>query len=148
MEAGADSGCRQCLLRSHRPSQASTRFKQCTTERRRALGDSPRLARARESFELCSHFKSLPPVPDRELSADLTWRAHRRKPEFPALGSGTQSRCVQGDRGVKGCHRLENEMRRNRGEKKGDQFKFKCRKMVDYYAIRSIERTLNACVTA
>ena len=58
------------------------------------------LARARESFELCSHFKSLPPVPDRELSADLTWRAHRRKPEFPALGSETQSRCVQGERGV------------------------------------------------
>ena len=58
------------------------------------------LARARESFELCSHFKSLPPVSDRELSADLTWRARRRKPEFPALGSGTQSRCVQGDRGV------------------------------------------------
>ena len=24
MKAGADSGCRQCLLRSHRPSQAST----------------------------------------------------------------------------------------------------------------------------
>ena len=60
------------------------------------------LARARESFELCSHFKSLPPVPDRELSADLTWRARRRKPEFPALGSGTQSRCVQGEWGVDG----------------------------------------------
>ena len=59
------------------------------------------LARARESFELCSHFKSLPPVSDRELSTDLTWRAHRRKPEFPALGSGTQSRCVLGERGVK-----------------------------------------------
>jgi hypothetical protein len=58
------------------------------------------LARARESFELCSHFKSLPPIPDRELSTDLTWRAHRRKPEFPTLGSGTQSRCVLGDRGV------------------------------------------------
>ena len=58
------------------------------------------LARARESFELCSHFKSLPPVSDRELSADLTWRARRRKPEFPALGSGTQSRCVLGERGV------------------------------------------------
>ena len=58
-------------------------------------------ARARESFELCSHFKSLPPVSDRELSADLTWRAHRRKPEFPALGLGTQSTCVQGERGVK-----------------------------------------------
>ena len=57
------------------------------------------LARARESFELCSHFKSLPPVSDRELSADLTWRAHRRKPEFPALGSGTQSRCVLGESG-------------------------------------------------
>ena len=60
------------------------------------------LARARESFELCSHFKSLPPVSDRELSADLTWRARRRKPEFPALGSETQSRCVLGERGVKG----------------------------------------------
>ena len=58
------------------------------------------LARARESFELCSHFKSLPPVSDRELSTNLTWRAHRRKPEFPALGSETQSRCVQGERGV------------------------------------------------
>ena len=59
------------------------------------------LARARQSFELCSHFKSLPPVSDRELSADLTWRAHRRKPEFPALGLGTQSTRVQGERGVK-----------------------------------------------
>ena len=59
------------------------------------------LARACESFELCSHFKSLPPVSDRELSTNLTWRAHRRKPEFPALGSETQSRCVQGERGVK-----------------------------------------------
>ena len=58
------------------------------------------LARACESFELCSHFKSLPPVSDRELSTNLTWRAHRRKPEFPALGSETQSRCVQGERGV------------------------------------------------
>ena len=58
------------------------------------------LARARQSFELCSHFKSLPPVSDRELSADLTWRAHRRKPEFPALGLGTQSTRVQGERGV------------------------------------------------
>ena len=58
------------------------------------------LARARESFELCSHFKSLPPVSDRELSADLTWRAHRRKPEFPALGPRTQSSRVQGERGV------------------------------------------------
>ena len=58
------------------------------------------LARACESFELCSHFKSLPPVSDRELSTNLTWRAHRRKPEFPALGSGTQSRCVLGERGV------------------------------------------------
>ena len=48
------------------------------------------LARARESFELCSHFKSLQPV--------LTWRARRRKPEFP--GPGTQSRCVLGERGV------------------------------------------------
>eukprot|EP01046_Picozoa_sp_COSAG06_P033777 COSAG06_NODE_3477_length_5284_cov_62.292768_4_plen_167_part_00 len=59
------------------------------------------LARARESFELCSHFKSLPPVSDRELSADLTWRARRRKPEFPGPGPETQSRCVQGERGVK-----------------------------------------------
>ena len=59
------------------------------------------LARARESFELCSHFKSLPPVSDRELSADLTWRAHRQKPEFPGPGPETQSRCVQGERGVK-----------------------------------------------
>ena len=59
------------------------------------------LARARQSFELCSHFKSLPPVSHRELSADLTWRAHRRKPEFPALGLGTQSTRVQGERGVK-----------------------------------------------
>ena len=58
------------------------------------------LARARESFELCSHFKSLPPVSDRELSANLTWRARRRKPEFPALGLGTQSTRVQGERGV------------------------------------------------
>ena len=58
------------------------------------------LARARESFKLCSHFKSLPPVSDRELSADLTWRAHRRKPEFPGRGPETQSRCVQGERGV------------------------------------------------
>ena len=58
------------------------------------------LARARESFELCSHFKSLPPVSDRELSADLTWRARRRKPEFPGPGPETQSRCVQGERGV------------------------------------------------
>ena len=58
------------------------------------------LARARESFELCSHFKSLPPVSDRELSTDLTWRAHRRKPEFPGPGSGTQRRCVLGERGV------------------------------------------------
>eukprot|EP01046_Picozoa_sp_COSAG06_P085513 COSAG06_NODE_32204_length_509_cov_8.968293_1_plen_47_part_10 len=33
-------------------------------------------------LELCSHFKSLPPVSDRELSTNLTWRAHRRKPEF------------------------------------------------------------------
>ena len=63
------------------------------------------LARACESFELCSHFnKSLPPVSDRELSTNLTWRAHRRKPEFPALGSETQSRCVQGERGVKDNH--------------------------------------------
>ena len=58
------------------------------------------LARARQSFELCSHFKSLPPVSDRELSADLTWRARRRKPEFPGPGPETQSRCVQGERGV------------------------------------------------
>ena len=58
------------------------------------------LARARQSSELCSHFKSLPRVSDRELSADLTWRARRRKPEFPALGLGTQSTRVQGERGV------------------------------------------------
>jgi hypothetical protein len=34
------------------------------------------------------------------LSTDLTWRARRRKPEFPTLGSGTQSRCAWGERGV------------------------------------------------
>eukprot|EP01046_Picozoa_sp_COSAG06_P052946 COSAG06_NODE_9032_length_2007_cov_30.719602_1_plen_215_part_00 len=62
------------------------------------------LARARQSFELCSHFKSLPPVSDRELSANLTWRARRRKPEFPALGLGTQSTRVQGERGVLKCY--------------------------------------------
>ena len=44
----------------------------------------------------------VPPISDRELdlSADLTWRAHRRKPEFPGPGPETQSRCVQGERGV------------------------------------------------
>ena len=57
-------------------------------------------ARARESVELCSHFKSLPPVAARDLSTNVTWRAHRRKPEFPGRGSETQSRCVQGERGV------------------------------------------------
>ena len=38
-------------------------------------------ARARESFELCSHFKSLPPVAPRDLPTNVTWRAHRRKAE-------------------------------------------------------------------
>ena len=38
-------------------------------------------ARARESFELCSHFKSLPPVAARDLSTNVTWRARSRKPE-------------------------------------------------------------------
>ena len=38
-------------------------------------------ARARESFELCSHFKSLPPVTARDLSTNVTWHAHSRKPE-------------------------------------------------------------------
>ena len=55
-------------------------------------------ARARESFELCSHFKSLPPVVARDLSTNVTWRAHRRKVEKaprrprprigPVLGEG------------------------------------------------------------
>ena len=56
-------------------------------------------ARARESFELCSHFKSLPPVAARDLSTNVTWRAHRRKVEKaprrprprigPVLGEGS-----------------------------------------------------------
>ena len=37
-------------------------------------------ARARESSELCSHFKSLPPVAARDLSTNVTWHAHIRKP--------------------------------------------------------------------
>ena len=55
-------------------------------------------ARARESFELCSHFKSLPPVAARDLSTNVTWRARSRKPEKaprrphprigPVLGEG------------------------------------------------------------
>ena len=40
-------------------------------------------------------------VSRRDLSIDVTWRARRRKPEFPALGLGTQSTRVQGERGVK-----------------------------------------------
>jgi hypothetical protein len=38
-------------------------------------------ASARETFELSSHFKSLPPVAARDLSTNVTWRAHSRKPE-------------------------------------------------------------------
>ena len=55
-------------------------------------------ARARESSELCSHFKSLPPAVARDLSTNVTWRAHSRKPEKaprrphprigPVLGEG------------------------------------------------------------
>jgi hypothetical protein len=55
-------------------------------------------ARARVSFELCSHFKRLPPVVARDLPSNVTWRAHRRKPEKaprrphsrigPVLGEG------------------------------------------------------------
>jgi len=55
-------------------------------------------ARARESSELCSHFKSLPPVAARDLSTNVTWHAHSRKPEEaprrprprigPVLGEG------------------------------------------------------------
>ena len=56
------------------------------------------LARARESFELCSHFKSLPPVSDRELSADLTWRAHTSMASSPS----TLLRSVIGDEGALG----------------------------------------------
>ena len=56
------------------------------------------LARARESSELCSHFRSLPPVAARDLSTNVTWHAHSRKPEEaprrprprigPVLGEG------------------------------------------------------------
>ena len=59
-------------------------------------------ARARESFELCSHFKSLPPVAARDLSTNVTWHAHGRKPEKaprrprprigPVLGEGGVNR--------------------------------------------------------
>ena len=59
------------------------------------------LAIAREPFELCPHFKSPSPVSARELSIDLTWGASGPKPEFPAPEIGAQSRCAQGERGVK-----------------------------------------------
>ena len=65
----------------HRPDQladwprSAVRFI-CISELSYAL-----FARARESFELCSHFKSLPPVAPRDLPTNVTWRAHRRKAE-------------------------------------------------------------------
>ena len=56
---------------------------------------------AREPFELCPDFKSLPAVSARELPIDLRWRASRPKPEFPAPEIETERRCAQGERGVK-----------------------------------------------
>jgi hypothetical protein len=67
-------------------------------------------------FELCSHFKSLPPVSVRELSANLTWRASNPFSEFPALGPETQSRCVQGERGVKQRVKTVTELARHSSE--------------------------------
>ena len=65
------------------------------------------LAIAREPFELWPHFKSPSPVSARELSIGLTWGASGPKPEFPAPEIDIQSRCAQGERGVKRVSRCE-----------------------------------------
>ena len=61
-------------------------------------------ARARESFELCSHFKSLPPVAARDLSTNVTWRAHRRKVEKAPRRPRPRIGPVLGEGGVKNFH--------------------------------------------
>ena len=57
-------------------------------------------SKAQRVFEFCPHFKSPPSVARRELSIDLTWLAHRTKPEFPPLLSGSRLGRVVGEGGV------------------------------------------------
>ena len=56
-----------------------------------------------------------PPVlrltePGTMLSIDLRWRASRPKPEFPAPDLQTESRCAQGERGVKTLQSTANKL--------------------------------------
>ena len=84
-----------------RQSSGQTRVSLISGHAQKYSGSYALLAIAREPFELCPHFKSPSPVSARELSIDLTWRARGPKPEFPAPEIWTESRCAQGERGVK-----------------------------------------------
>ena len=80
---------------------------QISSHAQKSFGSYALLAIAREPFELCQHFKSPSPVSRRELSIDLTWRASGPKPEFPAPEIQTESRCAQGERGVKTTNKCD-----------------------------------------
>jgi hypothetical protein len=51
--------------------------------------------------ELCTRYKSPSSVTRHELSIDLTWLAHRPKPEFPPLLSRSRLGRVVGEGGDK-----------------------------------------------
>jgi hypothetical protein len=96
--------CLHCEKRRSRSGLFNTPF---------ALNASVLLAKAvsepraeNSAFHLPAHHVTSPDTSRGEtqharLKSVQSQNAHRRKPEFPALGSETQSRCVQGERGVK-----------------------------------------------